>query len=136
MDCLGIFSKFLAMTTKTTAKATAKTKRMKNNPMCCHCEPVRVWQSMENKKQQQRKRLDCHDLRSRNDDKGKGKRQQQRQNGIFYGFPITAFGLMTEKEENGIFFMDCHDLRSRNDKKKWKTDLFCYGLPRQQVATE
>ena len=32
--------------------------------------------------------------------------------------------------------LDCHDLRSRNDKKKWKTDLFCYGLPRQQVATE
>ena len=29
---------------------------MKDNQMCCHCEPVRVWQSMENKKRQQRKR--------------------------------------------------------------------------------
>ena len=30
--------------------------------LCCHCEPVRVWQSMENKKTttKRQKRLDCH----------------------------------------------------------------------------
>ena len=37
-----------------------KRQWMKYIPMCCHCEPVRVWQSMENKKQQ-RQRPDCHE---------------------------------------------------------------------------
>ena len=74
--------------------------------MCCHCESVRVWQSMENKKQQQRKRLDCHDLRSRNDDKGKRRKANGNNNdktAFFMDSRLLLSG-MTKKEENGFIF--------------------------------
>ena len=53
MDCHENTPYFHGMTT------TAKDKTDEKQSGCCHCEPVRVWQSMENKKQQ-RQRLDCH----------------------------------------------------------------------------
>ena len=73
MDCLGIFSKFLAMTTKTTAKATAKTKRMKNNQDAVTANPLgcgSLWKIKNNNYKDETTTataLDCHDLRSRND---------------------------------------------------------------------
>ena len=49
--------------------------------------------------------MDCHDLRSRNDDKGKRRKANCKDgNGIFYGFPITTFG-NDKKEENGFILL-------------------------------
>ena len=74
--------------------------------------------------------MDCHDLRSRNDDKGKDG------NGIFLWIPDYCFrewqklcninavtanplgcGSLWNNKQQQRQRLDCHDLRSRNDKK-------------------
>ena len=60
--------KFHGKTATITATATTKTKRMKNNQDAVTANPLGCG-SLWNNKQQQRQRLDCHDLRSRNDKK-------------------------------------------------------------------
>ena len=78
---------------------------MKNIPMCCHCEPVRVWQSMENKKN--------------NNENGKGNDKDKRQTAkaktkrriiCFFRLFITICSYFFCSFSNFLFALTSHSL--------------------------